>query len=441
MSEAQYKQIIAGLEEAGQGSPKGRTYHCTFGTGNHLAVFDVFDSQEDFEALGAPLMPVVAKVGVDPGTWRRGDGDGMDFGVQVVDGGAVTTVYSRSIDPKNNRKERHWFDESVDLTKWLGRDIEIALIVTGGPAGDVTNDIALWGDLRFGGRGSEPAGSNLQLLYRGADARIYEDDSALPRAFLVRTIDNVATPDQAVEAMKDPDFDPQIRAVLEGVLPPQVAALDRPSRQRATGKVTVLEHDAQRVRISVNSEGPGVLVLSDTYYPGWRAWVDGHETDIFPANLLFPMVVYLIVTRHLHPDVWLSPLMILGTQWYILFNVIAGASAMPGELRHVAQNLGVRGWLWWRRIGLPAVLPFYVTGAITASGGSWNAAIVAELASWGDTQVQAHGIGAYIAEATIAGDFHHVVLGIAVMSVFVLLVNRLFWRPLYFRAERRFRLT
>jgi NitT/TauT family transport system permease protein len=161
----------------------------------------------------------------------------------------------------------------------------------------------------------------------------------------------------------------------------------------------------------------------------------------FPANLLFPMVVYFVVTWKLHPDIWLSPLMILGTQWYILFNVIAGAASIPGELRHVAQNFRVRGWLWWRRIALPAVMPFYVTGAITASGGSWNAAIVAEVARWGDTQVTAHGIGAYIAEATVAGDFHRVVLGIAVMSLFVLLINRLFWRPLYYRAERRFRLS
>jgi NitT/TauT family transport system permease protein len=160
----------------------------------------------------------------------------------------------------------------------------------------------------------------------------------------------------------------------------------------------------------------------------------------FPANLVFPVAVFGIVTLSLHPDVWLSPLMILGTQWYILFNVIAGASLMPNELRNAAQNFHVGGWLWWRRVALPAVLPYYVTGAITASGGSWNAAIVAELASWGDMRVEAHGIGAYIADATTAGDFHRIVLGVATMSVFVVVINRLFWRPLYYYAERKFRL-
>lgn len=160
----------------------------------------------------------------------------------------------------------------------------------------------------------------------------------------------------------------------------------------------------------------------------------------FPANLLFPLAVYGIVTFRLDPDIWLSPLMILGTQWYILFNVIAGASTIPGELRDISINLGVRGWLWWRRIALPAVFPFYMTGAITASGGSWNASIVAEIVNWGSTTLQAHGLGAYITEATVAGDFHRVALGIAVMSALVVMINRLFWRPLYELAERKFRL-
>ena len=160
----------------------------------------------------------------------------------------------------------------------------------------------------------------------------------------------------------------------------------------------------------------------------------------FPANLLFPIIVSAIVALHLNPNIWLSPLMILGTQWYILFNVVAGAAAIPAELRAVGVNLRVRGWLWWRRIALPAVFPYYVTGAITASGGSWNASIVAEVASWGDQHLQAIGLGAYIARETEAGDFHRIVLGIAVMSFFVVLVNRTFWRPLYRYAERKFRL-
>jgi NitT/TauT family transport system permease protein len=157
----------------------------------------------------------------------------------------------------------------------------------------------------------------------------------------------------------------------------------------------------------------------------------------FPANLLFPPFVLAIVAFHLNADIWLTPLMVLGTQWYILFNVIAGAAAFPGDLREAADNFRVSGFMWWRRVMLPGILPYFVTGAITASGGSWNASIVAEVASWGDTKLAAHGLGAYIAQATDAGNFQRVVLGVVVMSFYVLATNRLLWRPLYAYASRR----
>ena len=173
--------------------------------------------------------------------------------------------------------------------------------------------------------------------------------------------------------------------------------------------------------------------------PDWarRVQVVVQFAAAFPANLFFPIFVILIVRFHGNSDVWLTPLMILGTQWYILFNVIAGASAFPSDLQEVAKNFRVGGWLWWRRVILPGIFPYFVTGAITASGGSWNAAIVAEVASWGDTKLVAHGLGAYIAKATDEGNFAHVVLGVAVMSMFVLAFNRVLWRPLYAFATRR----
>ncbi|TWA96223.1 ABC transporter permease [Bradyrhizobium stylosanthis] len=160
----------------------------------------------------------------------------------------------------------------------------------------------------------------------------------------------------------------------------------------------------------------------------------------FPANLAFPVFVVAIVSFRLNPDIWLSPLMILGTQWYILFNVIAGASAFPSDLREAASSFHLGGWRWWFKVILPGIFPYYVTGAITASGGSWNASIVAEVASWGDTHLKTTGLGAYIASATEAGDFPRVVLGIAVMCILVTLFNRLVWRPLYAFGERRLRL-
>ena len=160
----------------------------------------------------------------------------------------------------------------------------------------------------------------------------------------------------------------------------------------------------------------------------------------FPANLLFPVAVFLIVKFSLAPKIWLSPLMILGTQWYILFNVIAGASAFPSDFREAAASFRIRGWRWWRQVMLPGIFPYYVTGAITASGGAWNASIVSEAVSWGPTKLSGSGLGAYIARMTEAGDYPRIALGVAVMSVFVITMNRLLWRPLYAFAERRTRL-
>lgn len=160
----------------------------------------------------------------------------------------------------------------------------------------------------------------------------------------------------------------------------------------------------------------------------------------FPANVLFPFAIIAIVATKADPNIWLSPLMVLGTQWYILFNVIAGASAFPTDLKEAAAIYHLRSWAWWRRVMLPGIFPFYVTGALTAAGGSWNASIVAEAVSWGDIKLQAYGLGSYIADATSAGDFHRVVLGVVVMSLFVISINRLVWRPLQVFAERRLRL-
>ena len=161
----------------------------------------------------------------------------------------------------------------------------------------------------------------------------------------------------------------------------------------------------------------------------------------FPANVVFPLAVLLLVAFSLNPNIWLSVLVVFGTQWYILFNVIAGAQAYPTDLKEAAKSFGVRGWDWWIKVMIPGIFPYYVTGALTASGGSWNAAIVAEYVKAGDHTEVAQGIGSYIAKATERGDFQQIVLGVAVMSVFVILFNRLLWRPLFGLAEKRLHLS
>lgn len=193
-----------------------------------------------------------------------------------------------------------------------------------------------------------------------------------------------------------------------------------------------------------------IIIISSLIWIPVGVWVGQHPRLVqriqpviqfaaaFPANLFYPLFVIAIVTFHLSVEIWVTPLMILGTQWYILFNVIAGASMIPRDLNLVADNFGVKGWLWWKRLALPGIFPFYITGAITAAGGAWNASIVAEWVSWGDTTLKATGLGEYIQASTISGDFPKIALGTAMMCTYVLIFNHILWRPLYRLAQERY---
>ncbi len=151
----------------------------------------------------------------------------------------------------------------------------------------------------------------------------------------------------------------------------------------------------------------------------------------FPANIFFPLAVIYISKHNLDADIWLSPLMIVGSQWYILFNVIAGAWQIPNELTEVSETFQIRGWLKYKRIILPAIMPHYLTGLITASGGCWNASILSEAVSWGRVDIYAHGIGAYIAQMTQINNFPKIALGIMAMSTAVVIINKVVWSRLY----------
>lgn len=160
----------------------------------------------------------------------------------------------------------------------------------------------------------------------------------------------------------------------------------------------------------------------------------------FPANFLFPIATAILVSTGISLNWGGIVLMSLGAQWYILFNVIAGASSIPNDLREAAANLALPRALWWRSLVLPAIFPSYVTGGITAAGGAWNASIVAEVVSYGSTTLVATGLGAYISQATSDGDSSRILIGVLVMSLYVVSLNRLFWRRLYALAQRRYSL-
>jgi NitT/TauT family transport system permease protein len=158
----------------------------------------------------------------------------------------------------------------------------------------------------------------------------------------------------------------------------------------------------------------------------------------FPAVFLFPIATAVFVATGVSLNWGGILLMALGAQWYILFNVIAGASAIPNDLREAAANLRLTRSLWWRKLILPGVFSSYVTGGITAAGGAWNASIVAEVVTYHASTLTATGLGAYIAHATATGDFPRILVGVSVMSLYVVGLNRLFWRRLYRLAQQRF---
>jgi NitT/TauT family transport system permease protein len=161
----------------------------------------------------------------------------------------------------------------------------------------------------------------------------------------------------------------------------------------------------------------------------------------FPANFIFPFAIVLFLDIGLSLNYGSILLMALGTQWYILFNVIAGASAVPSDMREAMDNLAVHGRERWRRMILPAVFPAYVTGAITAAGGAWNASIVAEIVIYNRHVLVARGLGSFISQATASNNFHEIIAGILVMAVYVTGLNALLWRRLYSIAESKYALA
>lgn len=183
----------------------------------------------------------------------------------------------------------------------------------------------------------------------------------------------------------------------------------------------------------------GVFIgLREKFARRAQAWVQ--LLAAFPANLFFPLVVLFIVKNDLNPNFWLSPLIILGSQWYILFNVIGGAADLPFDFQQLSKIFYLKGWVQWKRIFLPGIFPAYVTGLVTAAGGAWNASIVAEYVTWGNITLEAKGLGSYIAAATASGDHTKIFLGVIVLSIYVLIIDRLLWYPLYRYVAARYSL-
>lgn len=160
----------------------------------------------------------------------------------------------------------------------------------------------------------------------------------------------------------------------------------------------------------------------------------------FPINMTFPVLVGFFISQKISIN-WGSVLLLsLGSQWYILFNIIAGASSIPSDMKESAKIFKLKGVNLWKKMIIPAIFPFWVTGACTAAGGAWNASIVAEYANFGNQKLIATGLGSYITQVTNDGNWNGIFLSIAMMSLFVVVINRFVWRRLYQLSEKKFHL-
>ena len=159
-----------------------------------------------------------------------------------------------------------------------------------------------------------------------------------------------------------------------------------------------------------------------------------------PATALFPVVLLILIRLGGGLGLGSIILLLLGTQWYILFNVIAGAMAIPTDLKEACSICGITGWQRWKKLILPGIFPYLLTGLVTASGGAWNASIIAEYFHFKGQIFYTTGLGATISRATDSGNFNLLIASTILMAATVVTVNRLLWRRLYTLAETRFRL-
>ncbi|MFN3740710.1 MAG: ABC transporter permease subunit, partial [Thermodesulfovibrionales bacterium] len=159
-----------------------------------------------------------------------------------------------------------------------------------------------------------------------------------------------------------------------------------------------------------------------------------------PATAVFPVIILFLIRLGGGLDIGAIFLMLLGTQWYLLFNVIAGASAIPNDLREAAGVYGIKGLRRWRVLIIPGIFPYLVTGLITATGGAWNATIVAEHVTFGGKTLTTIGLGSLISEATVEGNYRLLLAGTITMAIIVVSINRLLWKRLFQIAKERYRL-
>jgi hypothetical protein len=233
-------------------------------------------------------------IGLRPDTFRADRGDGVDFKIRLSENDKTTLVFSRYVDPKNDSCDRQWIDESIDLEKWAGKEVVLIFSTGPGPARNDYWDLSYWGNVQLTSQSGATStlaksadDSHYSAVYEDASVRIYENNRVLPRGFVVYRVVNASSFSESLRLLSDPAFDPRSAAIVVS-LPDQIAAtIDESSAQSELVAATTRIVNSGHVDVQADTTAPGLLVLTDQYYPGWRAFVDGKPASIYAVDGIF----------------------------------------------------------------------------------------------------------------------------------------------------------
>jgi hypothetical protein len=229
-------------------------------------------------------------IGLNPVTFEANRGDGAHFQIALMENGEQTILFSKYINPSNNPCDRRWFDESISLATWAGKDVALKFSTDGGPSGDTSWDWAYWGNINMidGGSVENTSAPALNLAYQRAykdkNVVIYQNKDVYPRAFVVYDLINADSFNQVLDILTNPDIDLRQTAIVENFPDDFRAVIEKSEQKPSPGSAHVKRISPDDLTVEVETSAPGLLVISEQYYPGWRAYVDGKETHVYAVD-------------------------------------------------------------------------------------------------------------------------------------------------------------
>jgi hypothetical protein len=272
-------------------------------------------------------------IGMDQNVWSPEKGDGVQFDIYINKLGERKKIFSEYIDPKNNPADQKWFCSEINLSQFQNKTINLSFVTLPGPKGSNSFDWAGWGDLYLKSNSSESRAANFshryELVYDN-EIKIYQNHNVFPRSFVVHNAEVIKDEKKILDRLDDLNFDLRNSVVIEKDLPPQFTN----TKSVDNSTVDIIEYNPDSVVLQANMESDGFLILTDTFYPGWRAFIDDKETDIYEADY-FLRAVYLEKGPHSVVFKYVP-----ATFWFGLYLSLATAAVIIGyfTLRFVGKT-------------------------------------------------------------------------------------------------------